>query len=481
MGFPDFRACLRRALPAFALLAAPAHADTLDVVVAPTVALSPTDVQAAIAAELGASIDGGGTDLGAIAVTVDGSQLVVTYQRPDGSTLVRGVTLPAVAADQLELIALVTGNLVRDQVSDLPVIQPPSASQPVFAAAAPAMPVAAIAAEQPLRTVPIAIGLVPPLSTDRLVTSRARVRGALHAVAGASSSVAGVSVSGAVDVSGFVRGVQIGGAASIAGDVDGFQIGGAVTATRALRGLQVGGAVAAADSVRGVQLAGATTVASRVDGMQLAGGAAVTGRIEGAQVASINVARTVHGLQLGAINIARRVHGLQLGAINISEDSDAQIGALNFVRNGRTDIDAWAETNGLGAIALRHGGRLVHNIYAVGWTPDAGDTPLIGMGLGIHRPLGRTTLDLDAIAWQTHLFKDGVGLLAQARATLAFELGPFAAFVAAAYNVSVEDDDSTRPVRTTLARMIDEPMSGVDVALWPSLSAGIRGHLGKPR
>jgi hypothetical protein len=311
-------------------------------------------------------------------------------------------------------------------------------------------PVAPIESEA--RTMPLSIGLIPQLSTDRLFTSRARVRGSLGLVAGASASISGVSLSGALDVSGHVQGAQIGGAVTIARDTEGVQIAGAATVARSLRGLQIAGAAATALDARGLQIAGATTVASRIDGMQIAGGAAITGRVEGAQIASINIA----------------------------DDSDgAQIGVLNFVRHGRTDLDAWAETNGLGAIALRHGGRYMHNIYAVGWTPDAGDTPLLGLGLGVHRPVGGMTLDLDAMAWQTHMFKDGVGLLSQARATLAVELGAFAAFVAASYNVSVEDQGTEAPVRTTLARMIDQPMSSVEVALWPSLSAGIRGHLGK--
>jgi hypothetical protein len=76
---------------------------------------------------------------------------------------------------------------------------------------------------------------------------------------------------------------------------------------------------------------------------------------------------------------------------------------------------------------------------------------------------------------------DGVGLLTQARATLAISLGPIAGFVAAAYNVSVEDDGETTPVRTAFARTIDPMSSAIDVKLWPSLAVGVRGHLGAAR
>lgn len=533
-----------------------AAADALEVDVSPALALDADQVKAAIEAELGATVvdDPTAADLGSVSLRLDrAKRLTVSHRRPDGTLLVRVVKLPPLPADQLAVIAFVTGNLVRDQLADLAapdaptaaappaVVQAPTAVQAPAVVQAPAavqapgavqdpaavpapaavqapdvVQAAAVAPppapEAPEVTVPLSIGIVPPLSTDRLFAPRTRVRGALNVVVGASSSIDGISISGAVDLSANVRGLQIGGAATLARDLRGsqlagaiavahdgvgLQIAGAATVARDLRGIQLAGAGAVARDVRGLQVAGAATLARDLTGLQIAGGAAVAGQIDGAQVSSINVASTLHGLQLGAINVAGSAHGLQLGAINIASDSDgAQIGALNFVRNGRTDLDAWVETSGLGALALRHGGRYVHNVYAVGFTPDGGDTPILGLGLGTHHRLGGdgnaqsltsyfgrggAVLDLDAMAWQTHLFADGVGLLAQARATLAIDLGPVAAFVAAAYNVSIEDRGEDHPFKTTLARTIGEPMSSVDVALWPSLSAGVRGHLGRAR
>jgi hypothetical protein len=498
-----------RALPALLLLAigSPAAADSLAVAVAPDVALDADQVKSAIAAELGASIVEDAADLGAIDIHIDPARrLVVEHRRPDGTSLVRVVALPALPADRLALIAFVTGNLVRDQLADLgpaAAAAPTPADVPAGTAVELAPPVELTApgvtavTEVPERTVPLSIGLVPPLSTDRLFTSRARVRGAINVILGASSSVDGISISGVADLSAHVRGRQIGGAATLAGDTVGVQLAGAGAAARDLRGvqiagaagigrditgIQIAGAATAARSVRGIQIAGAGAVARSVTGLEIAGGAAVAGHVEGAQIAAINVAGSLHGVQLGAINVARHARGLQLGAINISDESDgAQIGVLNFVRKGRTDIDAWAETTGLAALALRHGGRYVHNIYAIGFTPDGGETPLLGLGIGTHHRLGGATLDLDAMAWQTHMFGDGIGLLSQARATLAIDFGSVAGFVAAAYNVSVEDAGEERPLRTMLARTVSEPMSDVDVAIWPSLSVGVRGHLGARR
>lgn len=512
----------------------PAHADSLEVHVAPELGLPGAEVKAVIAAELGASITEGEADLGTIALSLDeAKQLVIIYRRPDDTVLERVVALPALPADRLALIGFLSGNLVRDQLADLmvanaaaPAPAAPAAPPPPAAPAAttPATPPVAlsiapvtIAASAPApeaaeRTVPFSIGLVPPLSTDRLFAPRVRVRGAVNAVAGASSSIDGMSISGVVDVTGTLRGLQLGGAATVAGDAHGaqiagagararnlvglqlagagsvardlrgIQVGGAGVVARDTSGLQIGGAAAIARDAHGIQIGGATAISRHVDGLQMAGGAAITGRVEGAQLSAINVTGTLRGLQLGAINVAGRVRGAQIGAINVSDASDGvQIGALNFVRNGRTDVDAWAESSGFVALAVRHGGRYVHNVYAVGWTPEADDTPLLGLGLGVHRDYGGTTLDLDAMAWQTDMFRDGVGLLAQARATLAVDLGPVAAFVAAAYNVSVEDDGDEPPLRTMFARTVGDSMSSVDVALWPSLSAGVRGHLGRAR
>ncbi len=518
---------LLSALPVLAALVAPAAADSLQVQVAADVGVPAEQIKAAIAAELGAEIVDATGDLGAIEMRLDAQQrLAIAHTRSDGTQLVRVVSLPALPSDRLALIAFVTGNLVRDQLADLaaattpaqtaPAALPidsspgsmpvtsPGPSMPVVAppstALAPAMPVTARAEAEV--TVPLSIGIVPPLSTDRLFTSRARVRGALNVIVGASSSIDGVSLSGAVDLSANVRGLQIGGAATLAGNTRGMQLAGALTVARDLHGGQLAGAAAVARDVEGLQVAGAGSLARDMHGIQLAGAAVVARDARGLQVAgATSVARKMRGvqiaggatiaerfdgLQLAPINIAGRARGLQLGVINISDEGEgAQIGVLNFVRRGRTDIDAWAESNGLAAVALRHGGRHTHNIYAVGTTPDAGDTPLVGLGFGFHTTLGTTLgtprLDLDAMAWQTHMFQDGVGLLSQARATLAIPLGPVDGFVAAAYNVSVEDDGETAPVKMAFARTIDPMSTSVDVKLWPSLAIGVRGHLGAMR
>lgn len=505
------------------------HGSRLVVRVAPELAIPADEVRAVIAAELGVAIVKDAADLGALDIHLDpSSKLAVEYRRPDGDTLVRIVTLPANPADRLAVIAFVTGNLVRDQLDglafgsgapagDVVVTAPadeaaPPETVPVAApapsVAPPALTVPTVTAsnttigasveQAPESVVPIAIGLVPPFSTQGLLGGTT-VRAGLYAIAGATTNIEGFSISGAADIArGRMHGLQLAGAVSVARDGVGLQAGGAAVIARDFRGLQIagaasmgrdtyglqiGGAASLARNARGLQLGGATTIAERMHGLQIAGGAAVAGRVDGAQISSINVAGDVDGFQLGAINVGKRVHGLQIGAINVSDDIDGiPFGAISIVRHGRTDVDAWAETTGLAAVALRHGSRRWHNIYAVGVTPDTGDRPMFGMGMGAHNSLGKVALDLDGLAWRTQGFDDGVGLLTQARATVALSLGAFDVFAAAAYNVSIESEGDDAPVKMAFARMVEQPMSSnVEVALWPSLSAGIRGHLGGPR
>src|SRR5690606_37401962 len=199
-------------------VAVPAQADSLAVQVAPELALPDAKVRAVIAAELGTEIVDSAADLGTIELRLDlARQLVVTYRRADGSVLERVVALPALAADQLALIAFVAGNLVRDQLADLAKAEPPAPPAPPLAVTSAAPPSSQPIAPMPpahlapvfaptmaspappspetMETVvPVSLGLVPPLSTDRLWTSRARVYGALNVIAGSSAAIHGVSL-----------------------------------------------------------------------------------------------------------------------------------------------------------------------------------------------------------------------------------------------------------------------------------------------
>ena len=175
-----------------------------------------------------------------------------------------------------------------------------------------------------------------------------------------------------------LRGTQIGGAVTHAGAVYGTQIAGAVATARTVHGTQLGGAVTAAGDVTGVQIGGALAISgANVRGTQIAGAVSVAGGAVDTQVSgAVSVAGRVRGLQLaGAVNVADRVDGVQIGVVNVAGGGDGvSIGLLNLVRGGRTEVEATVDQDALGAVVLRHGSRRWHNVYGVGGKLEAGLT-----------------------------------------------------------------------------------------------------------
>jgi hypothetical protein len=446
---------------AFALLAGlcaphPAHAQTLT---------DPADFQAAVDQELaGVAVDGK-LD---VAVNADGTA-TVTYTHPDGRQIVRTVVLPERRDDAIETVALLAGNLVRDQMSGF--AEPPAAAPP------PATPAPAPAREAelpPVRVVPFALGIVPPASTDLAYGAPVAHRFGLHVLAGYGRGVRGASLAGAVDVqSGSVEGVQVAGAVNV---VDG-----------PLRGMQIAGAAnVATGPVRGVQMAGAANFASGdVRGVQAAGGVNVSsGRIAGAQIAGgLNVADDTSGAQIAPLNIARHARGLQLGVVNYADADDGglSIGVISIVRHGITEMDASAESFGGLSITLRHGRRRLYNLYGAATTLNQGATAqMYGLGLGSRIADGAVLgapvdVDLDLMGWS--LSGGGVtsedNVLGRLRLGVAVRLGHFSVFAGAAANVFVANNDERGDA---LRPQLDHSWQNGDVntRLWPSLFAGIR-------
>jgi hypothetical protein len=430
----------------------------------------PADFQAAVDHELaGVQVDGT-LD---VAVHDDGTA-TVTYTRKDGRKIVRTVRLPERRDDAIETVALLAGNLVRDQMSGF--AEPEPAVVPASPPAAPSAPAAGVVqAVAPPRLVPFELGLVPPASTDLAYGGPAAHRFALHAVAGDGRGVRGASGSGAVDVQrGAVDGVQLAGAVNVAtGPVGGVQLAGALN-------------VATAGSA-GAQLAGAVNVASApFAGAQVAGGVNVSlARFSGLQVAgALNVADESHGAQVAPLNVARHQHGLQLGVVNYADgdpDDGLSLGVISIVRHGITEVDASAETYGGMAATLRHGRRRFYNLYGAATTFNQGKTAqMYGLGFGsrvAQRTLGSVPIDvdLDAMAWGVRgsAVTGDHPLLARARLALGARFGWITVFGGVAANCFVGDQgergDAFDPV-------LDHSFVDGDatVRLWPSLFAGIR-------
>ena len=498
--------------------------------------LDATAIASAIAAELGVAARVVDSDAACTApcasIAVDGQARAAIAVVLADATLQRAIDLPAAPGAAAEVVALVVGNLARDQAGALladlappaaevaPSLAPVPAFDDTLGEAAPALApeapppaevapaVDAVAVVAPAETpgprpTRFGFGLVPALGIDVAgsrggvaidVVLGGRRRLAAFNVAGVGSIVTedlrGTQIGGAFAAAGRVDGLQVGGAVAAAGGVRGTQIGGAVAAARDLRGTQLAGAVAAARDVRGTQIGGAVVAARDLRGTQIGGAVAAARDVRGTQIGgAVSVARRVDGLQVaGAVNVAGRLDGVQVGVVNIAGSGDGvSLGLVNLVRGGRTEVEATLDHRGLGTAVLRHGSRRWHNVYGVGGlaertTVDGDVSPqdvwMYGLGMGPSWQRGRTTLDVEAMAWHVVYggdFDGELDLLNQLRFVVGVPVGPAALVAGGALNVYVTSDQSRDGIAAREAMPMHVPDDGeLHVQVWPSAFVGVR-------
>jgi hypothetical protein len=105
-----------------------------------------------------------------------------------------------------------------------------------------------------------------------------------------------------------------------------------------------------------------------------------------------------------------RVRGVQVGLINYAEDSDASIGLVSIVKNGRTHIDVRGAEWGVVRVAVEHGGEYLHSVWGMA-ARVTGDSPqgAFVLGLGTHIPVSkRVYIDPDLTAYVFALGSDGI-------------------------------------------------------------------------
>jgi hypothetical protein len=478
--------------------ATPQHVGLGVEVLAPNAEIDAGEVRTAIATELGVDVTDGtafAPSLGRLEILVDRGTIRVAYHPAAGTLIERTLALPIVAEERVQLIAFVAINLVRDQAGEIleglrtPIVIPPAVA-PV-ASPRPAPPVT--------RHLPATIGFVPPLSVDRAFGERVIVGTGLHALIGMTTGSQYASISGLVDIQrefasgvqigGLVasagrleEGVQIGGLAAISrGDAEGVQIGGIVAGAKGkVTGAQIGGVAVASRHIYGAQIAGVASASKHVQGVQIGGVATIADRVHGVQIGGVaNVGGDVRGVQIGAVNVAKRMRGVQIGIVNLSDDGDdaVPIGLINYARNGRLAAEGWVDSSRISAAAIRHGTKHVHNIWAVGWSPDY-DHVLVGAGLGAHFALAdgpnALGIDLDGMHWFTNVWDRDLSQISQLRASLAVPLGGFEVFAGAAANVYVSDEmDESASFHPVYERRTTTD-GGKAVVAWPSAFAGIR-------
>jgi hypothetical protein len=337
-------------------------------------------IEAAITRELGRPVQSATSATSELLVRVDASRrarLEFATGRP--ANLTRSIDLPNEADRAMEMIALLAGNLVRDEASELlrelraeqqasvattgdtkpnqeqrvaeragampakssPASKPVQPNQPAPADAGAAKPKLASSRELPLRgTSLLNLSLFHPIAlyrdSDRrafnfeLGLAYARVGG----IDGAALEL------GVLDLRHHANGFVYALALLNRGPTTGFVVSSLFSYSRgSLNGLELAGGVAYRNGpVDGVQLAPALSVASDVTGFLGAAGLSIardvdgavvsagvsiaTGRTQGAVLAGgVTLAGTVDGMQASAgFNVARRVDGFQAaGGVNVAE------------------------------------------------------------------------------------------------------------------------------------------------------------------
>ncbi len=469
-------------------------------------------LRAAIAAELGVDVALAGPGIegrGTVRVRLEAGRATIVFTTPpsEGARAVeRTIELPAKVDVAIETIALLVGNLVRNEAAALiaqlsvkvevktdaqpapappaspepapPESVPPPSPVPPPSSAAPPVPpplartregasVAGSPCRAPLGPIPWAVDFAPYLGTSTVPAGRESVRFVSFGTVGTiGAGVRGVQLTGAVGVT---TGAVCG--ATVAGAVD--------VIAGPLHGLQIAGAVALAGGVKGAQIAGASAFATDVSGAQIAGAVAVARDVVGVQIAPIPVARDVNGAQIGVVNVARDTKGVQIGLVNVARDSEVSIGLFNFVTNGPTHFDAFGTESGLLAATVVHGSRRIHNVYGIGGrVGPAGTRGAVVLGIG-----GRLVstdgfdLELDAIQWGMR--RDFVGtnrwsLLSQVRLLAAVRVVDGISILAGpAWNV-LSTNDPEEKTQAPLGSVLLEHNSEWTTRGWPGVVLGLR-------
>lgn len=290
----------------------------------------------------------------------------------------------------------------------------------------------------------------------------------------------GVQIGGGVSITGGdVRALQIGGVASFAGgEMRGAQIGGGGNiAAGDVTGFQLGGVGnVAGGHVLGLQLGAGGNVASEVRGAQVAGVTNIGREVQGLQLSVLNIGTDVEGLQLGVINIARRVRGLQLGVVNVAGDMQGEsVGIVSAVRNGYHAAEAWASDLMPLQAGIKLGGHHIYSLLSAGTTTD---TAYVGAGLGVHAPLGRLYLDIDAANYEFLPYNGSEApndMLVQARAMLGMQiLDNLSVFGGASLNLAFAFEGPGEDL-SPLSRVLYEGDSVV-LRMSPGVFAGVSLH-----
>lgn len=306
--------------------------------------------------------------------------------------------------------------------------------------------------DEPRPYLPVDVAFIYPLSIAGVMAAPPRTNLSLGILAAREGQVDGVSFSGVGTwVDGPVHGIALAGVGLKTGGLDGIGAAGvALISTQRVRGVvfapvtvvsglmlgvQAGTVNVASDGLFGVQ-AGAVNVAAGgawalqggavniasggVSGAQLSAFNLATGGfrglqggafnlapgafVSGAQLGVLNVGGDVTGAQIGVVNIATTVKGTQIGVVNVATESDAPIGLLNVITNGRFRAAVWANETQVVNVSAKLGNKNVFSFVTLGLNPRSGGRALAALGLGLHLDFGRFYGQLEAEAGNLYSF-----------------------------------------------------------------------------
>jgi len=420
--------------------------------------LPPERIRQAIARELRTDVtakaDGERAELRV--VIGDRRHAVMTYRGSGrgAPALERALDLPADADSAVEMLALMAGNLARNEAAELlQQLRPPASKEDASAAVAtadapsptvaPPLPAPA-APESPAGPTPSSsdglrdaflgltlahpIGLIPDSDQYRFALELGFAYSRVGAIGGFGFNPFAIRIDRSLEgasaslvwhsVGGNTNGVSLSGIASWGegslsgvemalalvwrgGNAEGFSGSGVFLGSNGdLSGF--GGAIGAtyrAGSTEGVQLSGAANLL----GGDLAG-------FEGA--IGLNLARDVDGVQLGLVNIGRRVRGTQIGLVNIADEVEGvPLGLVNVVKKGRTQAVTWASGGPVANAAVKYLNGPVYTMVTFGWHPENGGDSRYetGFGLGLHIPIAPAFLEADTLYAADRRFNESDG------------------------------------------------------------------------
>jgi hypothetical protein len=413
---------------------------TLVVDLAPSAPLEAERLRGAVARELGAPViwgrDGKG---GTLVVRQEGDHVVVSFDRPDGHHDGRAIPLASDPAQAERDIALLAGNVARDQAAQF--IAPPAPPQAVAPPVPPAV-VARPASPAPWPSPCDATGPHLPVAID------------FAPWVGVSTKDQGRSI----------RNLSIGIAGELSGGLTGLAVSGGVNVDDGpLCGVQVSGAVNVAGDSRGAQVTGAVNIAQRVTGVQIAGGVNVAGDDSS-------------GAQLGTVNVmGGHLRGVQIGVVNYAPDIDFQLGLVNINGSGRLLLDAWTKPEmGLVLAGVKHGGTHYHWIYGFGTRPADPARPWAALGLGAHvTPAEKLYVDIDVVDHLQLVFGSGDATqIYEARAVVGYRVLPqLALFAGPTFNLLAEATSARTGAPDYATDLADT--SRTSYRSWPGITLGV--------